>query len=229
MRILARWAPLLALTLVHTTAGAADHRDGSNAKADPTSDINDLYTWTNSAKDTLYFALSFGGTMAPASPSNAVLYTFHINRDTAALKAPGSGTDTNLICKFGSATSAECWLGTQRYVKGDPTPNTGMTDSTGDLKVHANVHADPFFFFLTGLNTAIATVQGAASGLTFYPSGCPKLNGATVMALQGQLTNNSKNDFATNNAYVIVAAVKKAAIPGMGEHFSVWASTNKAM
>jgi hypothetical protein len=211
-------------------AGAADHRDGTEAQADPTSDINDVYAWTNSAKDTVYLAMTVGGTMAPAALSDKVLYVFHINRDSKPLNAPGEGTETNLICKFASATSAECWLGdgaTGRYVKGDPS--TAMTDPSGDLKVHAGMHADPFFFYLNGLNTAITTVQNAASTLQFYPSGCPKLNAATVSALQMQLTSGATNDFAMNNAQVIVVALKKAAIPGTGEHFSIWASTNKAM
>jgi len=232
MRTWAKWTTASALALAASTAVAADHKDGSDTTADPTSDINDLFTWTNTAKDTVYLAMSFGGTSAPAAPSDKVLYVFHVNRAATPLAAPGMGTDTDLICKFASGTNAECWLGkgaTSVYVKGDPSMTAGMSDAGSKLKVHAGLHADPFFFFLAGLNTAIGTVQTAAAGLMKYASGCPKLDAATVTALQGQLTTGAMNGFASNNAQIIVVAVKKDAIPGTGEHFSVWASTNKAM
>ncbi len=232
MRTWAKWTTASALALATSTAVAADHRDANDQIAAPESDINDVYTWTNMAKDTVYLAMSVGGTSAPATFSNNVLYVFHVNRDAAALAPFSAANETNLICRFAGATSAECWLGkgaTGVYVKGDPSSTAGMKDAAGKMTVHAAKHADPFFFFLGGLKAAIATVAAAAPTLMTYPSGCPKLNAATVMTLQGQLTAMAKNDFAMNNALVLVVSVKKDAIPGAGEHFSIWASTNKVM
>ncbi len=221
----AKWAAAAALALLVGSAAAADHRDGPAAKGDPSSDLDDLYGWTNPGRDKLYLAMSLGGTSAPLSFTSAVLYVFHLNRDADPLSAPDKGTNTDVVCRFTKATSVECWLGSKDYVKGDPSGPLGVTSASKVLQVHAGRHADPFFFFLGGLNKAIDAVQ-KASGLAAYASGCPKLDAATVASLQGLLTGGAGDDFAGNNALVLLVAVKKDAIPGVGENFSVWASTN---
>ncbi|MBM4377487.1 MAG: hypothetical protein FJ095_20615, partial [Deltaproteobacteria bacterium] len=102
---------------------------------------------------------------------------------------------------------------------------------SGKLRIHAAKHADPFFFFLAGLNKAIETVQTAAAGLMSYPSGCPKLDAATVTELQTQLTKDSDNkppvnNFAALNQLILVAEVDPTAV-GTGDYVAVWGSTNK--
>jgi len=214
------------LALVASTAVAADHTDGPAVKKDASTDINDVFTWTKDGK--LVVAMSVGGVTAPAALSDAALYTFHIDNHEAPLEAPAKGKHGMVTCKVATATSAECWVvggdgQVVDYVKGDPS--TAMTSESGKLKVHAGMHQDPFFFFLAGLNTAIKTVQ-EAMGLTAYASGCPKLNAATVTALQGQLTGMAVNNFATLNQLILVAEVDPG-FAGTGAYVAVWGSTNK--
>jgi len=214
------------LALVASTAVAADHTDGPAVKKDASTDINDVFTWTKDGK--LVVAMSVGGVTAPAALSDAALYTFHIDNHEAPLEAPAKGKHGMVTCKVATATSAECWVvggdgQVVDYVKGDPS--TAMTSDSGKLKVHAGLHQDPFFFFLAGLNTAIKTVQ-EAMGLTAYASGCPKLNAATVTALQGQLTGTAVNNFATLNQLILVAEVDPG-FAGTGAYVAVWGSTNK--
>ncbi len=217
----------LAVFAGSAVAVAADHTDGSEVKKDSSTDINDVFAFTKDKK--LVVAMSVGGVTAPAALSNAAVYTFHIDRHAAPLAPAAMGKSNTLSCKFASATSAECWAvdstgKTVDYVKGDPS--TAMTSASGKLKIHTGLHQDPFFFFLVGLNKAIETVQGAAAGLMAYPSGCPKLNQATVETLQGQLTGTAVNNFAALNQQIIVAELDPA-FGGAGDYVAVWGSTNK--
>lgn len=217
----------LAVLAGSAVAVAADHTDGSEVKKDSSTDINDVFAFTTATKK-LVLAMSVGGVTAPMALSNAAVYTFHIDRHAAPLAPAAMGKSNKLTCKFASATSAECWAvdstgKTVDYVKGDPS--TAMTSASGKLKIHTGLHQDPFFFFLAGLNKAIATVQGVAAMLPGYASGCPKLDAATVTALQGQLTATAVNNFAALNQQIIVAELDPA-FTGTGDYVAVWGSTN---
>lgn len=225
----------LAVFAGSAVAVAADHTDGSEVKKDSSTDINDVFAFTKDEK--LVVAMSVGGVTAPMALSNAAVYTFHIDRHAAPLAPAAMGKSNTLRCKFASATSAECWAvnstgKTVDYVKGDPS--TAMTSASGKLKIHTGMHQDPFFFFLAGLNKAIETVQGVAAMLTAYPSGCPKLDAATVTALQTQLTKDTTknpataavNNFEALNQQIIVAEFDPA-LTGTGDYVAVWGSTNK--
>jgi len=231
MRTWMKWATAASLALVAGSAVAADHTDGPAVKMDPATDINDVYTWTKDGK--LVLAMSVGGVTAPDAFSDAALYTFHLHKQTMFPQAPSADNSGRLTCKFPKANEAECWLvgaggKVIDYVKGDPS--TEAKSESGKLRVHAAKHADPFFFFLAGLNKAIDTVQTAASSLTFYPSGCPKLDAGTVTALQTQLTKDGNgpavNNFAALNQLILVAEVDPTAA-GAGDYVAVWGSTNK--
>jgi hypothetical protein len=230
MRSWMKWATAASLALVAGTAVAADHTDGPAVKTDPATDINDVYAWTNGGK--LALAMSVGGVTAPDAFSDAALYTFHLHKQKAFPEAPAADKSGRLTCKFASATEAECWVvgGDGKvldYVKGDPS--TEIKSESGKLRVHAAKHADPFFFFLAGLNKTIETVQTVAGTLSFYESGCPKLDGMTVTALQDQLTKDGNgpavNNFAALNQLILVAEIDPS-LGGDGDYVAVWGSTN---
>jgi len=235
MRTWMKCAAVASLALVAGTAVAADHTDGPAVKMDPATDINDVYTWAKDGK--LVLAMSVGGVQAPDAFSDAALYTFHLHTQTKFPEAPAPDKSGRLTCKFPKANEAECWLVASGgkvldYVKGDPS--TEAMSESGKLRIHAAKHADPFFFFLAGLNKAIETVQTAAASLMSYPSGCPKLDAATVTALQTQLTTDvsktpagpAVNNFAMLNQLILFAEVDPTAV-GTGDYVAVWGSTNK--
>jgi hypothetical protein len=223
-----KWATAASLALVAGSAVAADHTDGPAVKMDPATDINDVYTWTKDGK--LVLAMSVGGVTAPDAFSDAALYTFHLHQQTMFPQAPSAGKSGRLTCKFPKANEAECWLvgpGDKviDYVKGNPS--TEAKSDSGKLRIHAAKHADPFFFFLAGLNKTIETVQTLASQLDFYDSGCPKLDQAKVTTLQDQLTKPAANNFAALNQLILVAELDPASLGG-DKYVAVWGSTNKA-
>lgn len=227
MRTWMKWAAAASVALVAGGAIAADHTDGPAVKMDPSTDINDVYTWTNEGN--LVLAMSVGGVAAPDAFSDAALYTFHLHKQKAFPAAADPTSSGRLTCKFASATDAECWLVGPNdkvldYVKGDPSVE--LKSDSGKLRVHAAKHADPFFLFLEGLNDTIATVQSVASSLMFYPSGCPKLDQPTVDLLQGKLKANSANTFAALNQLILVAEVDPS-FGTTGDYVAVWGSTNK--
>lgn len=235
MRTWMKWASAAAVALVAGSAAAADHTDGPEVKKDASTDINDVYTWTSEGK--LVLAMSVGGVAAPDKFSDAALYSFHLHRQGAFPEAPSANDSGRLTCKFASATEAECWLvgsggKVLDYVKGDPS--TEIKSESGKLRVHAAKHADPFFLFLAGLMKTIETVQTVAGTLTFYESGCPKLDTPTVTLLQNTLSKDTSkmpagpavNTFAALNQLILVAELDPTGL-GNGDYVAVWGSTNK--
>lgn len=227
MRTWTKLGGVAAVLLATGTAFAADHADGPGVTMEPTGDINDVYTWMSADKANLELIMTIGGTSAPTAFGDTTQYVFHIVRSEMPLV--DDGTATKLICEFASNTDAQCWLGDSDYVTGDPSAAAGMKSDSGKVRVHAGAHADPFFFFLDGLKATVGAVIAAATAVTpkllFYPSGCPKLDAATVTALQALLTTPPKNNFKGLNSLGLVVEIALDAIPGKGNHLSVWAGT----
>jgi hypothetical protein len=182
-----KWGPLAAFALLAGSAIAADHADGPAAKAAHASDINDVFTWMTDDNSKLIVAMTVGGNPGMETEfSDAVQFVFHIGRaDTPQILTVPSDW-TNLICEFESNTEASCYLGTPGEVAvdsvtGDLSASAGLESTSGDLRVHAGNHADPFFFYLGGFNAARGSVLAVAQFLgagNFEESGC--INDATM-------------------------------------------------
>jgi len=208
-------------------ARSADHLDGPAVKADPSADINDLYTWMDG--NNAVFAL----TVHPAAPatakfSDATLYVIHT---TSAASFGAAGTDTDIVCSFDAAQTAQCWVGADEYATGNAGAGTGIASASGKLKVFAGVRKDPFFFNLAGFNAVREAVVGAAGGLTF-DAGCPDIPAATATALVDQLKKSPdggapEDFFAALNTLAIVVSVDKSLVTKGGPIVAAWASTNK--
>lgn len=221
----------LALALLPRLARSADHLDSPAAKADPTADINDLYSWMDGNR--AVFAL----TVFPAAPAGALFsdriqYVIHT---TSSAKFGDPETNKDVVCTFAGTTAPQtvsCWLGaTDEFVSGNASGAAGLSSADGKLTVFAGLRRDPFFFNIDGFRATVATVKSAAGGLTF-DAGCPLLDSPTATALQTSLQTTDGGapvDFFRDlNTLAIVVSVDKTLITTGGPIVSSWASTHRA-
>jgi hypothetical protein len=232
---------LVSVVLSARVAQSADHLDSPKVKLDPTTDINDLYTWMDGNNLVLAMTLFPAAMAAPpadAGPdagagskfSNAVQYVIHTS------SGPAFGNSTmkeDVICTFDVAQKISCWVGTDEYVTGDASQTTGLASADGKVKVFAGLRADPFFFNLDGFKNAVATVESVAGTLIFDPAGCPILNAAQGALLRTQLTTAPDGGppvdfFAPLNGLAIVLSIDKSLVTKGGAIVSTWASTHRA-
>jgi hypothetical protein len=220
----------LALALAPPSARAADHLDGPAVTADPSTDLTDVYTWTQGGKLVLAMDV-FPAAGATAAFSDSALYVFHVTRRAEFLSA--TSTETTIVCKFASNTSVTCWPGAEDATSGDASATTGLASASGKFKVFTGLREDPFFFNLNGFKHARDTVLAAAGGLTFDDDGCPMLDGTTSNVLVGQLSHSETGATAVDffkdlNVLSIVVELDPTLLGGTGNFLGVWASTNMA-
>lgn len=216
-------------------AHSADHLDAPATKADPTVDIDDLYTWIDGSN--VVFALTvFPAALAAsdAGPgaqfSNKVQYVIHTS------SGPSFGhvtTNEDIICTFDVSQKISCWVGLDEYVTGDASQTVGLATADAKFKVFAGLRSDPFFFNLAGFKATEALVESAEPTLTADPAGCPTLDPATAAALRTQLQTSPDGGppadfFAPLNGLAIVISVDKSLVTKGGPIVSTWASTHKA-
>jgi hypothetical protein len=216
-------------------AQSADHQDAPATKANPTADINDVFSWMDGNNVVLAM------TTNPAATSStlfdpSIQYVFHTGNAIAFTGAiPSSGGVDVIVTFSGTAApqTAQVWVGTD-YVTGPTGGTTGTTSADSKIKVWAGPVADPFFFNLDGFHTAVATVVNDEPALlganAFNEAGCPTIGGSTSDLLVGQLgtTNGGTavNHFATLDGMGIVVSVDKTLLALGGNAFvSVWGAT----
>ena len=226
---------VLAAALGYTTrAKSADHLDAPATTAEPSADINDVYSWTDGSN------LILAMTVYPNAPagttfSDSVQYVFHTQSGAAygATTAP----EKDIIATFDAAGKIQLWVGSDEYVTGDPSATTGLASADGKVKVYAGLRADPFFFNLSGFKAAVATVDsfeeaGTLQALGATDAGCPLIPPSSAAALRSLLSTNpadggvAPNDFAAFNALSIVVAVDKSLVNGGGAITAIWGSTH---
>ena len=204
---------------------AADHADGPAASADPTSDLDDVYSWMSPDSASLNLVMTVGRDVSTNFKlSDKVQYVFHVSsRATFGAQAT---TEENIIAEFDASGRVKLWVGTDAYLEGDATSEAGIESRNAKVKVFTGVRNDPFFFNLKGFQSVARTVGTVASSLTFDPAGCPKLDAATSASLVGTL-RTGQDDFLGFNAFAIVVQVDKTLVTRGGPIVSVWASTNR--
>lgn len=256
MRTWVKWGGVAIAALFAGSAIAADHGDGPAAGSSPESDITDVYAWLHEDGDKLILVQNVTGDF-----SSAVQYVFHVGRtDDAGGAVLGPAADwTNIVCELDSASNTACYVGTPgseavEWAQGDASD--ALVSNSGGMRVHAGQHADPFYFYLTGLNNARGTVRSLLEGgvldeSSFNEEGCildavmatdvstidPALPAVTASEyLLGQLNGtydaagqatSPSNDLAANNINSIVIEIDKNLFAGSGELFQVWASTHR--
>jgi hypothetical protein len=230
--LLGATATVVAGLVLARPAQSADHRDAPKTTAEPSADINDVYTWIDG--NNLVMAMTvFPFADSTARFSNTVQYVFHT---TSGTKFGETVSSSNIICTFDATQIASCWVGTADYVTGNASAQTGITSASGKTQVFAGLRADPFFFNLSAFNDTTTKVEAAAGALTFDTSGCPLVPPATVTLLQNSLketattTNPGRtvtDDFATASTLALVVSVDKSLVTQGGVIVSVWGSTNR--
>ena len=215
-------------------ARSADHRDGPAVKTDPSTDINDVYTW-NDGNNVVLAMTVFPVADANSKFSDAALYVLHTESTAAFTTATSNAVD--IICSFDAAQKITCWGPGTEMVTGDASAAAGVASTSGKMKVFAGRRADPFYFNLDGFNATRKFVVDNAAALQdagiFTDQGCPKLSSdqsaAVVGLLQGTDGGAAVDFFKTLNTLAIVVSIDKALITNNGAApiVSVWASTNK--
>lgn len=224
-------ACLVTAVVTPRLAQSADHLDGPAVKTDPSTDINDVYTW-NDGNNVVLAMTVFPVADANSKFSNAAAYVFH-TESAASFGATSNPLD--IICTFDAAQKISCWAGDE-YVTGDASAAAGVASTSGKLKVFAGRRADPFFFNLEGFNDTRELVVGAAPDLVdagaFNSTGCPNLDSPTSGAILARLQGTDGGtkpqvDFFQNlNTLAIVVSIDKAIVTKGGALMTVWASTN---
>lgn len=237
MRTWLKLTGVLAATLtMASTAMAADHRDAPGTTADPTTDINDVYAFTEG--DNLILAMTvFPEADETSQFSDAVQYVFNLDTGTSF----GETVDSKKVVCTIAEERTSCYLGVpeepaQDWVIGEAGFEGGITSESGKFKVFAGLRADPFFFNLDGFKDAVVTVKGAvaAGGLTFDPANCPNVNDTTSATLVNMLQKTSlgtapaQDFFATLSTLAIVVSIDKSLLHADHSLVSVWASTHRA-
>lgn len=211
----------------------ADHRDSTliGMAANSAADINDVYAWMSSdAGD-----LNIGMTVQPFAAAGAtfstdVQYVFHVT--SRASYGATTVVETLVICEFASPTSAQCWVGDDVYLSGDPSAEAGISDTDSRVRLFAGQRNDPFYFNLDGFKATVAIVKSAAGGLTFDAANCPAVDAGTSAALRNQLQNDDppdgavNDDFAGANVAALVLTVDKTLVNSGGPILGVWGSTH---
>jgi len=229
-RLLLQLTGLLALTALVPTAYAADHRDSPATTANKDGDINDVYAWTDAGNQKVNLVMTFHPAAAAGTkPSDAVLYAFHLTSKPTFTDTASS--EVTIICGFNAQQVISCWGPGNEYVTGNADTATGITSTSGKLKVFAGLRNDPFFFNLEGFQTTVGMVKSAASSLQFDPAGCPQLNATTSNALVTQLKRSASGGaaadfFKTLNTLAIVVQVDKSLVTPGGPILGVWASSH---
>ena len=210
-------------------APAADHKDAPGTVAEAAADINDVYTWMEGSNMILSMTV-FPFADATAKFSDKVQYVFHV---TSGAAFGEKKNPIDVICTFTAAQVASCWVGKADYVTGDAS-TTGITSTSGKVKVFAGRRADPFFFNLVGFSDATKFVTDNQGSLPADPAGggCPTVTGdqsAFITGLLKEVTTTamparaSADDFAA----ALVVSVDKSLLTTGGPTVSVWASTNR--
>ena len=236
------------LFVVHTSQ-AADHGDAPATKANPIADINDVYAWMTADGAKVNLAM----TVSPADDGTlhfgpTIQYVFHVLSSPACatncvIEGTDTSTETKVICKFASDTSAECWVGDQ-YITGDPS-GSGITSGDGKIKLFAGRRSDPFFFNLQGFIDTVTFVDANLGTLVSLMdvAGCPDLSGGLGATVRGKLQEGPQGTLATPpcsqgltsadndcflhlNVMAIVLQVDKSLLTPGGPLLGVWASTH---
>ncbi|MEO0325896.1 MAG: DUF4331 family protein [Myxococcota bacterium] len=235
-----RWTLMaLAACLAPAMVQAADHLDYPGASGDPTTDITDVFAWTDTAASNVNLVMNVAPFATDGSAfGTAAQYVFHVGNTDAF----GGATDERtVLCQFWSATGIECWVqgadgSVLAYVEGNPSDPAGITSDDGGVRVFAGARNDPFFFEFNGFNNTRAAVLDAAGALTFDDAGCPALDEATSMALVGLLTSDDtmgapvSDDFAGSNVLSLVLQIDRDLLTRDGNDvLAIWGSTNRGL
>jgi hypothetical protein len=212
---------------------AADHAAATPATT-PMADIADVYTWMTGMNLNLVMDVSSRDDGTTAFGPD-VAYVFHLTSKPGSGIAQPAGTETQVICRFDSNTSVQCWVvsagATKDYVTGDPSSPAGVTSLTGKVRVFAGRRSDPRFFNGSGFAAAVTMYQALSTGATdadHCPIGLQAGQGVGLLNALASAPGPATDDFATSNVMAIVVQIDaKSLVTTTGNTtVAVWASTH---
>jgi hypothetical protein len=199
------------------------------AALNPMANIAGVYAWMTGSNLNLVMDVSpLDDGSHSFDPS--VLYVFHLTSKAGLGIGTTEGAETQVICKFASDTSVECWVtdasGTKDFVTGDPSNTAGITSLRGKVKVFAGRRSDPLFFNQAGFSSVVSQLKALPGTTPRDTGGCPQLDAGAAQALRNQLAAGS-DAFAQTNVMAIVLTVDKSLINASGNSaVAIWGSTH---
>ncbi|HEX7838215.1 MAG TPA: DUF4331 family protein [Kofleriaceae bacterium] len=198
----------------------------------PMATITDVYAWMSSPPSNLRLVMD----VSPADDGShsfdpSVVYVFHLTSKSGSRGVDVlGGTETDVICRFGSNTSVQCWVTsagtTKDFVTGDPSKTTGVASMSGKVKVFAGRRSDPSSFNVSGFNMAVQSFTSLLSSGGLDLAGCPAITDATGLGLRNTLSTGSDSFAATNVMAIVVQIDKSLVNADNNKVVGIWGSTH---
>ncbi len=217
-------AVLAVLIALGTSAvHASDHLDTPTVIADPRADIGDVFAWISPDGHKLNLAMTIVG----HSFSDKLAYVFHV--DSGARFGRTTAT-TDIVCRFASATSADCRLGSVDRAQGDASHSEGILSAGHLFRLFAGLRDDPFFNNVRGTRDAYnVAIKALDAGARYDAAGCP---GFSPAASQEILDHWRHTDGGPGTNFLrgwtpdsIVVSVDVHAVDKGGPLLAVWGVT----
>ncbi|MFJ1468739.1 DUF4331 family protein [Massilia orientalis] len=218
----ARLALAAALMLPSAFTSASDHLDSPKVIADPRVDIGDIYAWTSADGRRLNLVMTVVG---HALDRNAE-YAFHID---SGPRFPDTTARTDIVCRFASKTQADCLIGRDETIQGDPGRLAGLASASGRSRLFAGLRDDPFFNNVKGSRAAFDLAAAALPRVARDAAGCPAYTPAQTAAILDQWRHTdggpARNFLAGWTPMAIVLEVDLGLVNRGGPVLAVWADT----
>jgi hypothetical protein len=213
----------LAAACLTTAAMASDHLDSPKVIADPRVDIGDIYAWTSVDGRRLNLVMTIVG---HAFDKDAE-YAFHID---SGPRFPDTTARTDIVCRFASMTQADCLIGRDETIQGDPGKPAGLKSASGRSLLFAGLRDDPFFNNVKGSRDAINLAEATLKqGVPRDAAGCPAYTPQQTAAILDRWRHTdggpARNFLAGWTPASIVLSVDLALVNRGGPVLAVWADT----
>jgi hypothetical protein len=186
-------------------------------------DIGDIYAWTSVDGRRLNLVMTIVGHAFDKEAE----YAFHID---SGPRFPDTTARTDIVCRFASMTQADCLIGPNETLRGDPGRPAGLNSASGRILLFAGLSDDPFFNNVKGSRDAFD--QAAAElkrGVPRDAAGCPVYTPAQTAAILDRWRHTdggpARNFLAGWTTTAIVLSVDLALVNRGGPVLAVWADT----
>jgi hypothetical protein len=219
----ARLALALAAALLAPAAPASDHLDSPQVIADPRVDIGDIYAWTSTDGRRLNLVMTIVGHVFDKDAE----YAFHVD---SGPRFPDTTARTDIVCRFASMTQADCLIGRDETIQGDPGRPSGLHSASGHSVLFAGLRDDPFFNNVKGSRAAFDLAAATlGQDVPRDAAGCPAYTPAQTAAILDRWRHTdgdpARNFLAGWTPASIVLSVDLALLNRGGPVLAVWADT----
>jgi hypothetical protein len=218
-----RRALAAALLAAAAATPASDHLDSPRVIADPRLDIGDIYAWTSADGRWLNLVMTIVGHAFHKDAD----YAFHVD---SGPRFGDTTARTDIVCHFASMARADCLIGRDETIEGDPRPTSGLKSASGRSRLFAGPRDDPFFNNVKGSRAAfdLAAAQ-LKQGVARDAAGCPAWTPAQTAAILDRWRHTdggpARNFLAGWTPSAIVLEVDLTLVNRGGPVLAVWADT----